>query len=98
MEQRPGWTLYFPGLDRLESTTQEVLAQQARHARAPGGAMIFGQGQDASDLLLLIDGSVRVQQLSETGREIVLYRVRGGESCFMTTGCLLAHEAYSAEG
>jgi CRP/FNR family transcriptional regulator, anaerobic regulatory protein len=36
--------------------------------------------------------------VSEAGREIVLYRVEAGESCVLTTACLLAHENYSAEG
>lgn len=35
---------------------------------------------------------------AESGREIVLYRVDAGETCVLTTACLLAHEAYSAEG
>jgi CRP/FNR family transcriptional regulator len=48
--------------------------------------------------LLLVSGTVRVQQLSEAGREIVLYRVHAGESCVLTTACLLAFEDYSAEG
>jgi CRP/FNR family transcriptional regulator len=41
---------------------------------------------------------VRVQQLAENGREVVLYRVTAGESCVMTTACMLAYEDYSAEG
>ena len=48
--------------------------------------------------MLLLEGSVRVQQLSNTGREIILYRITSGESCIMTTACLLAFEDYSAQG
>jgi CRP-like cAMP-binding protein len=43
-------------------------------------------------------GSVRVQQVSDTGREVFLYRVHAGESCVLTTACMLADEDYSAEG
>jgi CRP/FNR family transcriptional regulator len=39
-----------------------------------------------------------VQLLSDTGREIVLYRVSPGESCVLTTSCLLGGERYPAEG
>jgi CRP/FNR family transcriptional regulator len=39
-----------------------------------------------------------VQQVSETGHEIVLYRIHAGQSCVLTTACLLAFEDYSAEG
>jgi CRP/FNR family transcriptional regulator len=41
---------------------------------------------------------VRVQQVSDTGHEIVLYRIQAGQSCVLTTACLLAYEDYSAEG
>ncbi|KZL26471.1 Global nitrogen regulator [Pseudovibrio sp. Ad37] len=64
----------------------------------PAGTIIFGPGKAPENLLLLLSGSVRVQQLSEGGREIILYRVHAGESCVLTTACLLAYEDYSAEG
>jgi len=46
----------------------------------------------------LLKGTVRVQQVSDTGREIVLYRVSAGESCALTTACLMGYEEYQAEG
>ncbi len=39
-----------------------------------------------------------MQQLSASGREIVLYRIGPGESCILTTTCLLARSHYVAEG
>ena len=62
------------------------------------GTRIFGPGQAPSNFLLLLSGSIRVQQVSESGREIILYRVSAGESCALTTTCLLGHEDYRAEG
>ncbi|WP_415404784.1 Crp/Fnr family transcriptional regulator [Tateyamaria sp. SN3-11] len=72
--------------------------KRAQIADFQQGTVIFGPGKPAENLLLLISGTVRVQQLSEAGREIVLYRVHAGESCVLTTACLLAFEDYSAEG
>lgn len=60
--------------------------------------VVFGPGKTPDNLLLLLEGVVRVQQMSENGREIVLYRVRAGESCFMTSACMLAFENYTAQG
>lgn len=94
----PDWTVRFAGLKQLEPAVRDTLIARARHAHVPAGTLIFGPGHEANDLLLLIEGTVRVQQTSESGREIVLYRVHGGESCVMTTACLLAYQDYSAEG
>jgi CRP/FNR family transcriptional regulator len=41
---------------------------------------------------------MRVQQVSESGREVVLYRVSGGESCALTISCFFSQETYHAEG
>ena len=41
---------------------------------------------------------MRVQLLSEAGREIVLYRVGTGSTCVLTTSCLIGNEGYGAEG
>jgi len=59
---------------------------------------VFEAGQRAQNMLLLLKGSVRVQQVSDTGGEVFLYRVQAGESCVLTTACMLADEDYAAEG
>jgi CRP/FNR family transcriptional regulator len=92
------WTERFTGLARLEPAVRQRLEGQSRIVQVPAGTVIFGPGKPPENLLLLLDGSVRVQQVNEGGREIVLYRVHAGESCVLTTACLLAHEDYSAEG
>jgi CRP/FNR family transcriptional regulator len=92
------WISRFPGFERLEPEVRETLARRARGARMAAGTVIFGPGKAPENLLILLEGTVRVQQTAESGREIVLYRVHAGESCVMTTACLLAHEDYSAEG
>ena len=92
------WIERFAGLAGLEPEVRDALVRRSQVLKVAKDTVIFGPGKPAENLLLLLDGTVRVQQVSETGREIVLYRVHAGESCVMTTACLLAHEDYSAEG
>jgi CRP/FNR family transcriptional regulator len=91
------WIDQFPGLARLEPAIRAALTDGAQIVKLPGGARIFGPGQSPERFLLLIDGVVRVQQVSEGGREIVLYRITAGESCALTTACLMGYEDYQAE-
>lgn len=91
------WTSRFPGLQALEPAHQRELEAAARIVRLPAGARVFGPGQAPTGYLLLLDGDIRVSQVSEGGREIVLYRVQPGESCALTTACLIAGEPYQAE-
>jgi len=92
------WITQFTGLSRLEAGVQDTLLQRSKVIDVPEGTVIFGPGKSPENLLLLLQGRVRVQQVSEGGREIVLYRVEAGQSCVLTTACMLAYEDYSAEG
>ncbi|AWC23723.1 MULTISPECIES: Crp/Fnr family transcriptional regulator [Aminobacter] len=94
----PDWITQFPGLSRLEPAVRDALTRKSAVIAVPKGTVVFGPGKSPENLLLLLEGRVRVQQVSEGGREIVLYRVEAGQSCVLTTACLLAHEDYSAQG
>lgn len=88
-------------LERLEGLSpglREVLREKARVMQVPRGTVVFTPGRRPESMLLVLEGRVRVYQVSEAGREIVLYRVEAGESCVLTTACMLAEEAYNAEG
>ncbi|SFI59990.1 Crp/Fnr family transcriptional regulator [Celeribacter neptunius] len=92
------WIERFEGLANLEPRVRERLVAQSQIVHLTPGTLLFGPGKRPENLLMLLEGTVRVQQTTEGGREIVLYRVHAGESCVMTTACLLAYEDYAAEG
>ncbi|MEJ6479373.1 MAG: CRP/FNR family transcriptional regulator [Paracoccaceae bacterium] len=92
------WISRFNGLASLKAPIRNILTARSVIVSVPKDTLIFGPGKAPENLLLLLEGTVRVQQTSDQGREIVLYRVHAGESCVLTTACLLAYEDYSAEG
>jgi CRP/FNR family transcriptional regulator len=92
------WTDHFPALKTLSTETRSRLMRASAIVELPEGSRIFGPGQAPESFMLLLEGTIRVQQTSENGREIVLYRVHAGESCALTTACLMGYEKYQAEG
>lgn len=92
------WIEQFSGLSSLDTMEQNLLVELSTVMNVPENTVVFGPGKKPDHLLLVLEGTVRVQQLSDKGREIVLYRIRTGESCMMTTACLLAFESYTAQG
>ncbi len=92
------WIDRFPSLAKLPEQVRKRLETESRIVSLPEGTRIFGPGQSPANFLLLLDGTIRVQQISENGREIVLYRVSAGESCALTTACLMGHDQYQGEG
>ena len=92
----PSWNMSFQDLYHISGPVSDLLTKQARPTSVRKGTVIFGTDIPAENLLLLISGTVRVQQCIETGREVVLYRLDSNESCVLTAACLLAFEDYSA--
>jgi CRP/FNR family transcriptional regulator, anaerobic regulatory protein len=75
----------------------EIIAENAKILRLPQGSVAFHPGDEAGNWLIVLSGRVRVSLMAETGREIILYRVAPGESCVLTTSCLLSGKMQSAE-
>ncbi len=91
-------TDHFPELSKLSPENQKILDQGIQVMSAPEGTIMFSEGCDCKGYVMLLEGSVRVHKTSEDGREITLYRVEAGESCIMTTTCLVSNDPYGAEG
>lgn len=85
---------WFPQSDPV----LQQLRMQVQMVSLDAGETVFRCGDPCRNYLIVLEGSVRVQVLSAGGREVVLYRVLGGQSCVITTSCLISHESYPAEG
>lgn len=92
------WTERFQGTRSLPRAVRDRLLDTAHVARYACGETVFSPDNRPDYLLFLVEGTLRISQTAESGREIVLYRVEAGESCVLTTACMLAEEAYNAEG
>lgn len=88
----------FPNLPPMSPALWASLTTRARRLHFQPGAEVFSTGDQVKDLLILLSGTLRIEQLGANGREIVLYRVQGGDSCILTAACLLADEQYAAMG
>lgn len=87
--------VHVPGLDEA---AVRLIAGRFEPVSAPSGSVLFQPGQACERLVLLTQGQVRVRMVSETGREIELYRVNPGETCVMSIACLMGERPYQAEG
>jgi CRP/FNR family transcriptional regulator len=87
----PAFAALAPGrLDELLHPQNVVLIRE--------GARIFAAGELCQGMPLLVEGSVKVVKYAASGRELMLYRVRPGGSCILSTSCLLGRANYNADG
>lgn len=92
------WIDAFAELQRIDDPAWQQAAASAQVMDLPGGTVLFRDGDLCKGYVFVIDGSVRVQKIDVQGREIVLYRVEEGQTCMLTTSCLIGNQAYPAEG
>jgi CRP/FNR family transcriptional regulator len=93
----PTWRSVFPALASAEGESQRVL-DTAESISVPDDQVTFHVGSACAHYVLLLKGMVRVQLIGDSGREALLYRVRPGQSCVLTTCCILSGDDYPAEG
>ena len=91
------WIDELPSLKELDEETKSVLQRTATRVALPQGKVVFRPGDACVQFPLVVSGSIRVQRVTESGREIVLYRVTANETCILTIASLLATESYQAE-
>lgn len=95
---KQAWLDKFPNLKQLTGPIGTEVINSIKEVTIPAGTTIIRQGDVCNDYLLVVEGSVKVFARAENGREIVLYRIKGGGSCILTTSCLMSQTLFPAEG
>jgi CRP/FNR family transcriptional regulator len=88
----------YPMLRELPAANQAELAAAATSVHIPAGTVIFDEEQVCHGFPMLLSGNIRVVKSAPNGRELQLYRVMPGESCILTSSCLLGNTRYHARG
>lgn len=91
-------SLSYPVIGALSPAARAQLLAAARWLRVPAGTLLFDDHQACEGFPFVLEGSVRVAKCSATGRELPLYRVSPGETCIISSSCLLGDEDYNARG
>jgi CRP/FNR family transcriptional regulator len=88
----------YPVLKALPGPARQRITSAAVLATLPAGSVVFDERQPCAGFPLVLDGAIRVAKLSAGGRELPLYRVTPGETCIITSSCLLGNVPYNARG
>lgn len=88
----------MPSLAQLPPDLEAELARALTVARLPAGTLVFHPTDACPGFPILLDGRVQVTRTLDNGRELLLYDVESGESCIMSTACMLGNNPYGAHG
>lgn len=88
----------YPALGELAPAELTRLLAHAQVLHAAAGTVLFDERSGCHGFPLVLDGAIRVVKAAPNGRELPLYRVTAGESCIITSSCLLGSTDYNARG
>lgn len=91
------WTNLFPALGNLNSEHLATACDAVRFAELASGEVAYHQGWECPNYVMCVEGKTRVFKSSGLGREILIYRVGAGETCVLTTSCLMTGGTFPAE-
>jgi CRP/FNR family transcriptional regulator len=86
----------YPALRTLPDAEVERLLDEGAVRELPAGTVIFDEAQPCMGFPFVLAGSIGISKLSDAGREIELYRVGAGDSCILSSSCLLGNVDYNA--
>jgi len=73
----------------LENALVEEVIQSGRLMKVREGQLLISPGAAATQMPLVISGTLRVMREDAEGREIFLYYLEGGDACAMSISCCL---------
>ena len=88
----------YPVLGKLPAGLLQRIVDSMQMLTVPGATTVFDEHQPCRGFPFVLEGAIRVVKLSANGRELPLYRVLAGESCIISSSCLLGHADYNARG
>jgi CRP/FNR family transcriptional regulator len=88
----------YPILENLSDAARERLRGRAQLLKLPAGTTVFDERQACQGFPFVLSGSIRVVKAAPNGRELPLYRVSPGETCIISSACLLGQAPYNARG
>ncbi|KAB7615912.1 Crp/Fnr family transcriptional regulator [Amylibacter sp. SFDW26] len=84
------------GLTDLDKDTERVL-MALPITEVPKDTVLFRPGDAASGFALLLDGRIDVFLIGSSGRELLLYSIKPGQSCVQSTLGLMGGNDYTGE-
>ena len=68
----------------------------ARLLEAAPDTTLFSGNATCNNFMLILEGTIRIYQTAEDGREITLYRVEAGDLCILSLNSLLKNKSFNA--
>lgn len=84
----------FPQLAESQSQKWFDLLTKTQSVHYPANTMLVSSGAKCTGFMLILEGSVRIFQHADDGREVTLYRMGSGDICLMSLNSLMHNRPF----
>lgn len=96
LDIREAFLCQFPIFKSLAPEDLDEAMRAAHVRRVMKGAAPFSTNSPCMGFSMLLSGVIRVMKLGANGREVELYRLQPGESCLISSSCMLGKANFTA--
>jgi len=86
----------YPQLAHDTQPETQALIAHSRPLDVPAKTLLMKPNTLCTEFMLLLDGTMRIFQHADDGREISLYRIHPGDTCLMSLNCLINDRLFPA--
>ena len=86
----------YPVLHRVPAHLQHTIRETGMSFTIANDNVLFSLESPCNSFIMPVAGAIRVTRPSQSGREILLYRLEPGDVCIITASCLLGDTTYMA--
>lgn len=80
---------FFPFWDKLSDNQQKILNNSISEKTFEKSKKLYSGDEECLGLILVRSGTIRAFIVSESGREITLYRLLQGDICLFSASCIM---------
>ncbi|MDT8453053.1 MAG: Crp/Fnr family transcriptional regulator [Gammaproteobacteria bacterium] len=84
----------FPQLAERQNQEWLDLLAKTQSVHYPANAMLVSSGAKCTGFMVILEGSVRIFQHADDGREVTLYRMGSGDICLMSLNSLMHNRPF----
>ncbi len=81
-------------INSLNEKAKDKIAEYLKIYDYEAGYKLISGKQTCIGFSFILKGVIRVYRINDEGREVTLYRLHQGDSCFLTTLCILSDEEH----
>ncbi len=86
----------YPFLKDVNDDAKEIIKASLIVKKLDVDYTLMQEGSSCLGFSLITKGSIRVYKLSDKGREVTLYKLSSGDTCYLSMSCMLSSQAYPA--